>query len=541
MKQKSKFLVCFLMALFALASCGYDDSSIWESINNLESRVDNIENQLTEINKNVASLQALVDAQKQQVSITNIKETSTGYTLVFSDGSEININNGQDGMTPYIGSNGNWWIGTTDTGVHAAAVDGKDGEDGLTPYVGSNGNWWIGSSDTGVKAAANQDLTPYIGANGNWWLGNTDTGVRAAAIDGKDGNDGLTPYIGTNGHWWIGNTDTGIAAHIDSTSSEYPIITVIQQNNHYYWAQVINGNLTILVDTNGNYIEVGSTNQTPRIKVDSYGYWMISYDAGVTWVYIFDEHGNKFTAGNSGNHQCNCGIKSVQVTSTSVYITLYDGTVLVFDYEGGYTDPRYEDVVPKDIRDKMGKYMDIYNGINPPNIEGSFTIDPMVALYCEDYGHGGFEPGYVVSSEDIRFSNQNSKDNSISYEEHSVNSNSYESARGAFISGSGNNFTVFFNTEGYSSGVKVKTALLISGTKTSSGIANLRFAFVMVDDGGDPNGNLMEVGVFRIFRDQDELTVPKTWQWGNLLQSNRRALSPVTNTRFFELCSTVND
>lgn len=31
-------------------------------------------------------------------------------------------------------------------------ADGKDGDDGQTPYVGSNGNWWIGGVDTGVKA-----------------------------------------------------------------------------------------------------------------------------------------------------------------------------------------------------------------------------------------------------------------------------------------------------------------------------------------------------------------------------------------------------
>ena len=27
-----------------------------------------------------------------------------------------------------------------------------DGEDGLTPYIGNNGNWWIGNEDTGVQA-----------------------------------------------------------------------------------------------------------------------------------------------------------------------------------------------------------------------------------------------------------------------------------------------------------------------------------------------------------------------------------------------------
>ncbi len=33
-------------------------------------------------------------------------------------------------------------------------LPGSDGTDGETPYIGSNGNWWIGSSDTGVSAEA---------------------------------------------------------------------------------------------------------------------------------------------------------------------------------------------------------------------------------------------------------------------------------------------------------------------------------------------------------------------------------------------------
>ena len=60
--------------------------------------------------------------------------------------------------TPYIGENGNWWIGETDTNVKAegakgeTGASGEKGEDGKTPYIGENGNWWIGETDTNVKA-----------------------------------------------------------------------------------------------------------------------------------------------------------------------------------------------------------------------------------------------------------------------------------------------------------------------------------------------------------------------------------------------------
>jgi hypothetical protein len=63
---------------------------------------------------------------------------------------------GADGLTPHIGNNGNWWIGTTDTNVPAtgpAGSNGTNGTNGQTPHIGNNGNWWIGETDTGVKAA----------------------------------------------------------------------------------------------------------------------------------------------------------------------------------------------------------------------------------------------------------------------------------------------------------------------------------------------------------------------------------------------------
>ena len=180
---------------------------------------------------------------------------SLGVKATGEDGKD-----GRDGRTPSVGPNGNWWIGSMDTGVKAAGTDGrdgtdgKDGADGLTPAIGENGNWWIGDTDTGVKAGGadgkdgTDGLTPTIGENGNWWIGDTDTGVKAAAADGRDGADGkdgvdgkdgangkdgidgkdgvdgkdgtdgaqgapgLTPSIGGNGNWWLGNTDTGVRA-----------------------------------------------------------------------------------------------------------------------------------------------------------------------------------------------------------------------------------------------------------------------------------------------------------------------------------------
>ena len=168
---------------------------------------------------------------------------------------------------PYIGSNGNWWVGGTDTGVKAAGDDGKPGKDGETPYIGENGNWWIGFTDTKIKAAGTDGKdgekgedgeTPYIGENGNWWIGETDTGVKAAGTDGTNGTngaDGLTPSIGENGNWWIGETDTGVkAAGTDGADGK-----------------------------DGADGTNGVDGRTPQLKIGDDNLWYVSYDNGQNW------------------------------------------------------------------------------------------------------------------------------------------------------------------------------------------------------------------------------------------------------------------
>ena len=59
--------------------------------------------------------------------------------------------------------------------------------------------------------------------------------------------------------------------------------------------------------------------------------------------------------------------------------------------------------------------------------------------------------------------------------------------------------------------INYKTALLISGTKTSDGILDFYNAFVMVEKNNDVGGIIMDVNVFRIFRDQDGISYNVTW------------------------------
>ena len=148
----------------------------------------------------------------------NIETPRTVTFEVVTDLRYIKGDPGADGITPTIGANGNWFLGSTDTGkpsrgaTGAPGADGKDGAAGTPGKDGTNGT---------------NGITPTIGANGNWYLGTTDTGKpsRGAAgakgdpgepgatgPQGPKGADGTTPHIGANGNWYIGDTDTGVSA-----------------------------------------------------------------------------------------------------------------------------------------------------------------------------------------------------------------------------------------------------------------------------------------------------------------------------------------
>ena len=119
------------------------------------------------------------------------------------------VSDGKDGITPTIGKNGNWYLGSTDTGKPSRGADGTpgatgapgkdgapgaDGKDGITPTIGKNGNWYLGSTDTGK---------PSRGAGGTPGASGKD------GSPGADGKDGITPAIGENGNWYLGSSDTG--------------------------------------------------------------------------------------------------------------------------------------------------------------------------------------------------------------------------------------------------------------------------------------------------------------------------------------------
>lgn len=110
------------------------------------------------------------------------------YLHVNASTKELEWAEAGEGTTPHIGENGNWYIGSTDTGkpsrgaTGAPGADGKDGAAGTPGKDGTNGT---------------NGITPTIGANGNWYLGTTDTGKPSRGATGAKGDPG-TDYVLTS-------------------------------------------------------------------------------------------------------------------------------------------------------------------------------------------------------------------------------------------------------------------------------------------------------------------------------------------------------
>lgn len=127
---------------------------------------------------------------KDGVSISSIEKTSSSgnvdtYTITFSNNTtfEYTVTNGVDG---------------------SQGQQGQAGQNGYTPYIGSNGHWWINDEDTGVSAQGVDAYSPFIGENGNWWVvawdGQhyiaSDTFVSAQGPQGEQGKDGSSVLTG---------------------------------------------------------------------------------------------------------------------------------------------------------------------------------------------------------------------------------------------------------------------------------------------------------------------------------------------------------
>ena len=215
--QEWKKLLSLVFCGLLLFGCSdkYDDSALRNDLNDLENRVTKLEELCKQMNTNISSLQKIVEALQDNLSISKVEQISDGYIIHFSDGSTATIKNGKNSEdAPIIGVkkdtdgiyywtlDGEWLTDEKGNKVKAQGTDGKDGVDG------EDGNDGVDGED-GVDGTNGKDgkdgITPQLKIeNGRWMLsmdnGKTWTDIgQATGADGKDGEDGEDGTDGEDG------------------------------------------------------------------------------------------------------------------------------------------------------------------------------------------------------------------------------------------------------------------------------------------------------------------------------------------------------
>ena len=177
-----KALAVGVMTLLAV-SC-YDDSKLWEGIEDLKGRVDALEQKL---NEQVETLNAEIAKLDAKVAVVDVKKVEDNYVLTFADGSKLTVAAG--------GTKG--FVTTVDIeGTTFWAILDENGEPQILDAVVH--------PDTQLKFSVNPDTYEVSVSydNGKTWV---PTGVKVkdettlnvfTALDYKEGADFLTITVG---------------------------------------------------------------------------------------------------------------------------------------------------------------------------------------------------------------------------------------------------------------------------------------------------------------------------------------------------------
>ncbi len=162
MKKNLLFLAVACMTVLSCAE--FDDSAIWDKLDNHEGRIEYLEELCAELNTNVSSIQTIINALQDNDYVTNVApiiqgEETIGYTITFSKSGPVTIYNGADGAdgkTPDVGFgmdsdgcyywklNGEWLL---DENGNKIPMTGADGMEGVTPHFRVEDGYWYVSYD----------------------------------------------------------------------------------------------------------------------------------------------------------------------------------------------------------------------------------------------------------------------------------------------------------------------------------------------------------------------------------------------------------
>ena len=279
MKKLLSLVFCGLL-LFG-CSDKYDDSALRNDLNDLENRVTKLEELCTQMNTNISSLQKIVDALQDNLSISKVEQISDGYIIHFSDGSTATIKNGKNsGDAPIIGVkkdtdgiyywtlNGEWLTDDAGDKIKAEGMDGENGndgtdgengQDGITPQLKIENGRWMLSMD-----------------NGKTW---TDIG-QATGADGQDGADGTNGKDGDSFFQSVTEDDNNVYfTLIDGT-----VITIPKGDNSQFAIAFDTTDIAILNGGESKTISYTITDATENtvVKAIAQDGWKVKVNATST-------------------------------------------------------------------------------------------------------------------------------------------------------------------------------------------------------------------------------------------------------------------
>ncbi|MBP3528478.1 MAG: hypothetical protein J6K02_07400 [Alistipes sp.] len=270
-----KILSVFCIATLLFASCSdeYEDSKLWQNVNDLKDRIASLEKTVQTMNSDIGSIQSIVDAINARDYIVKIEELAdkSGYTITFAKGNTITIKHGKDGIdgkdSHIIGidiyegiyywtitTNGNktWLLDNDGNKLKVSGVDGKTAYDLAVEkgYKGTLEEWLESLKGSGSEGKSAYELAVEKGYEGTLdeWL---ESLKGSNGSDGQDGSNGKSAY------------ELAVEKGYSGTIEE--------------WLESLNGT----DGKDGSDGENGKDGITPILGVDSEGYWTIDMGNGV--------------------------------------------------------------------------------------------------------------------------------------------------------------------------------------------------------------------------------------------------------------------
>lgn len=156
-------------------------------------------------------------------------------------------------------------------------------------------------------------------------------GKTATISNGKDGQDGKDGKDGKDGQDGKDGANAPVIGFDKDT------------DGNYYWTQTIDGVQTWLTDAYGAKVPVtGESGKTPLLKVNANGYWMVSYDNGLTYMQVLDANGNPVKAvGEDGEdgYSSTSWFDNVTYDSTTGVLTLViNGETVTLSVGAAFSD-----------------------------------------------------------------------------------------------------------------------------------------------------------------------------------------------------------